>query len=65
MYLDPPSDTGGSEITAHILEADDGKGTGLIHLQNLTYQCKQGLMALTIVNGFHNKADWFSLEYIK
>ena len=31
VFLDPPSDTGGSEITAHILEADDGKGTVLLH----------------------------------
>ena len=33
VFLDPPSDTGGSEITAHILEADDGKGTVLLHSQ--------------------------------
>ena len=31
VFLDPPSGTGGSEITAHILEADDGKGTVLLH----------------------------------
>ena len=30
-FLGPPSDTGGSEITAQILEADDGKGTVLLH----------------------------------
>ena len=51
MSLEPPSDTGGSEITAHVLEADDGKGTELTY-GNLIYQCKLGLLSLTIVIDF-------------
>ena len=25
--IDPPSDTGGSDITTHVLQADDGRGS--------------------------------------
>lgn len=47
MSLDPPSDTGGSEITAHVLEADDGKGTELtlelMETLSIRHECNQGL----------------------
>ena len=32
LSLDPPSDTGGSDITTHVLQADVGKGSNTLSI---------------------------------